>query len=527
MRKGLPSLVAAACLAAQLASCGGSGGGPTGTPHALSGTLTYDKVPSTTLGLDYLGTVQKPVRGAEVRVVDAENTNTVFASGVTGGDGHYSLSWSGPAAVKIVFLARTSSPVVAVQDNTSASKAVYGAVSPAIDAGTTTTANLKAASGWTGTAYSGRSAAPFAVLDAAWEAVQAFQAARPSVVFPELHINWSANNAPVGPQAGETQDQAYAAGHIGTSHWNGTELFILGQADVDTDEFDDHVIVHEWGHYFEGKLGRSDSPGGQHGAGDIKDPRLAFGEGWGNALSGIVWAPNTVYSDSSGTGQASGFGFDLEDNVTSDPFPGWFSEGSVQSILFDLFDSGSNEVHDTVALGLGPIYDVMTGAQKNTPAMTTLFSFISALKAANPGQGAAIDTLTGFRGVVGVAIADAYGTGETNNGFSTANLPLYRSIGVGTGVSLTLLGGMSNEAGQNRYLRFQGDGAVHTVSISTPGTEDVDVRVVQNGLLKATALGPTGNETTNAFASAASTQYIVVVTGFGGTASYPTTVTVN
>ena len=346
MRNGLPFLVAGVCLAIQLASCGGSGGGPTGggvSAHTLSGTLVYDKVPSTSFGLNYAGTVQKPIRGAEVRLVDAENANTVLGSGVTGSDGHYSLSWTGVAAVKIVFLARTSSPVVAVLDNT-AGKAVYGASSAVIDASTTSTANLKAASGWTGTAYSGRSAAPFAVLDAAWEAVQAFQAARPSVVFPELHINWSASNAPVGRQAGETQDQAYAAGHIGTSHWNGTELFILGQANVDTDEFDDHVIVHEWGHYFESKLGRSDSPGGQHGQGNVKDPRLAFGEGWGNALSGMIWAPNTVYSDSSGTNQASGFGFDLEDNVTSDPNPGWFSEGSVQSILFDLFDSEAEAV---------------------------------------------------------------------------------------------------------------------------------------------------------------------------------------
>jgi len=53
------------------------------------------------------------------------------------------------------------------------------------------------------------------------------------------------------------------------------------------------------------------------------------------------------------------------------------------------------------------------------------------------------------------------------------------------------------------------------------------VLVFQNGVLRAAARGATGNETTNAFTAAASTQYIVVVTGWGGTASYPTTVTVN
>jgi hypothetical protein len=199
----------------------------------------------------------------------------------------------------------------------------------------------------------------------------------------------------------------------------------------------------------------------------------------------------------------------------------------VQSILFDLFDSGSNEAHDTVALGLGPIYDAMTSGQKNTTAMTTLFSFISVLKTANPDQATAIDTLTRFRNVVGVAVADAYGTGETVTGGNSANLPLYRSIGVGAGVPVTLLGGMENEAGQNRYFRFAGNGAAHTASVNTPGGQDVDVFVYQSGVLKAFAVSTSGTETTGSFFAAAGTEYIVVVTGFGTTASYATTVTVN
>src|SRR5712692_3446374 len=136
MTKGRPFLVLAACAAVQLASCGGGGGG--GTTLTLAGTLVYDRVPSTAAGLSYAGTVEKPIRGAEVRVVSAENTNTVLASGVTGNDGHYSVSWptSSGSAVKIVFFARTSSPKVTVQDNT-AGKAVYGLISNAVDATTT------------------------------------------------------------------------------------------------------------------------------------------------------------------------------------------------------------------------------------------------------------------------------------------------------------------------------------------------------------------------------------------------------
>ncbi|MGZ6124192.1 MAG: PKD domain-containing protein, partial [Myxococcales bacterium] len=500
--------------------------------RSLGGTITFDKVTSTVNGLDYNAIVQRPVRGAEVSLVDAANTASVLATAVTGNDGKYSLVWpnTGPTSVKVVLFARTASPKITVQDNTS-SGAVYAVASGTIDATTTSTVDLNAPSGWNGSGYTSRTSGPLAVLDAATEAVLAFRVVRPAVAFADLQINWSANNAPVGPQGTETQEQAYAAGHIGTSHWNGSALYILGKADVDTDEFDDHVIVHEWGHYFESTLSRSDNPGGPHGAGDIKDARLAFGEGWGNALSAMVWSPRTAYTDSSGPQQGQGFGFDLEDNSASDPFPGWYSEGSVQSILYDLFDSGSAEAFDTVALGLGPIYDAMTGGEKNTTAMTTLFSFISALKAANPAQSAAIDTLTRYRNVVQVPIADAYGTGETNNGGNAANLPLYRTIGVGTGVTVTLANTSGqqnpNDLSQNRYFRFTGNGAPHTVSISTGSANDVDVVVFQKGAVQAFANGPTGTETTGSFNAANGVEYIIVVTGFGASASYTTTVTVN
>jgi len=38
------------------------------------------------------------------------------------------------------------------------------------------------------------------------------------------------------------------------------------------------------------------------------------------------------------------------------------------------------------------------------------------VKAANPSQAAAIDVLTAYNGVLGKPVADAFGTGETNDG---------------------------------------------------------------------------------------------------------------
>ena len=56
----------------------------------------------------------------------------------------------------------------------------------------------------------------------------------------------------------------------------------------DTDEFDQHVIAHEFGHYIENSFSRADNIGGAHGRGDKLDIRVAFGEGFGYAFSAIV-----------------------------------------------------------------------------------------------------------------------------------------------------------------------------------------------------------------------------------------------
>jgi len=86
---------------------------------------------------------------------------------------------------------------------------------------------------------------------------------------------------------------------------NGTPVIrILGDENNDTDEYDAHVVVHEFGHYFENSLSRADSIGGPHTQSDRLDARIAFGEGWGNALSGMI-LDDPVYRDSSGRSSPS------------------------------------------------------------------------------------------------------------------------------------------------------------------------------------------------------------------------------
>jgi hypothetical protein len=148
--------------------------------------------------------------------------------------------------------------------------------------------NLTATTGWGSSSYTGdRAAAPFAILDAMYSGMQLVLATEPTAVFPPLDAFWSTGNT----TAMGTPDD----GGIGTSYYTsnpdgGTpnpSLFLLGDADEDTEEFDDHVVLHEWGHYFEDNFSRSDSIGGQHGLGDSLDPRVAFGEGFATALAAI------------------------------------------------------------------------------------------------------------------------------------------------------------------------------------------------------------------------------------------------
>jgi hypothetical protein len=85
-------------------------------------------------------------------------------------------------------------------------------------------------------------------------------------------------------------------------------LYILGGINgsvcVDTDHFDNSVIIHEYGHFLEHKLSRGDSPGGSHDGRRIIDPRLAWSEGFANYFQGAVLSrPN--YRDTNAIGCAS------------------------------------------------------------------------------------------------------------------------------------------------------------------------------------------------------------------------------
>lgn len=469
-----------------LVGCGGGGGGdsapapvvsgPSEVPAevSLSGILQYEYVPphDNCLGLNFSETVPRPIRGATLQLIDAA-TDQVLATDVATDTGAYSFVVESERQVRVrvrTELKRTGSPSwdVELRDNTRyttaplASRPMYALESSSFDTGTgDRTLNLRAATGWDGNAYSQtRAAAPFAILDIIYESMSLILSAEPDARFAPLDVFWSVNNSTL--QSGNID-----AGEIGTSYYRPDidSLFLLGKADDDTEEFDGLVIAHEWAHYFEDNLSRSDSMGGSHGLNQRLDMRLAFGEGWASALAGMVTGSDR-YCDTAGFQQQAGFGFDLERDSTSPR--GWFNELSVVSILYDLWDSRVGD-DDGGSLGFPAIYEVFASDQVTTPAFTSLFSYMSALKARNPGQAGFIDALLTGHSVNGV---DAYGSNEINSGGGTDALPVYTEI-TPDGSPVVLCSNSEfdnsrdgNKLGEYRYVKLR---------LDTPGSYEVNV----------------------------------------------------
>ena len=242
-------------------------------------------------------------------------------------------------------------------------------------------ADLHAASGWSGDGYAeDRAAAPFAILDTVYDAVRSVDR---GVDFEPLELLWSPNN--------RAQDGGLGAYFIAPGRRSSgvAAIYLLGDEDHDTDEYDRSLIAHEWVHFFEATLPRSDSLGGGHGPGDQLDMRVAFSEGLANALSAMITGEQN-YAASFGPKQGSGWRWDIENAAQARLRPGWFSEASVHEIIYDLFDSAND---DGIELGFGPIYEGLAKDLPHTPALTSIFAFIHALKTQVPEQAATIDAL--------------------------------------------------------------------------------------------------------------------------------------
>jgi len=279
----------------------------------VAGTVSFEfALPNLNcLGLNLDNPELRPIRGVTVQLWDVLNS-TVLGTTTSGSDGSYSFSNIDAGLdvrVRVRAELKSNGPAawdVEVRDNVDITatplplvdRPVYVVDFPQFNTGVVNIADADflATTGWGGNSYTGsRMAAPFAILDAIMDGMEMITAVDPTATFGPLDAFWSVNNKLVGSST--NTEEEIANGELSTSFYTtklesvsirNPALYLLGDSDTDTEEFDDHVSMHEWAHYFEDNFSRSDSTGGPHRIGQTLDPRLAFGEGFATALAAIA-----------------------------------------------------------------------------------------------------------------------------------------------------------------------------------------------------------------------------------------------
>lgn len=492
-----------------IASCGSSGGGspepkstptstaspapttgpsPTPSPSSvdsleISGTLTYEYVPHLDYGaLDYGSSRPEPIKGVQVLLLDAQG-NTV-AKKISNDEGEYRFDVNQNTAYRVRVLSvleRTQSPSwsITVMDNTE-DEAVFALEGDLLSSGMSDSVrDLHAGSGWSVGAYvEVRSAGPFAIVDSVYEVLKYLSDNGFQEDLPATKIGWSERNS--------ANDGEVADGNIGTSFFDvsSTTMYILGDDGNDTDEYDRSVVQHEFGHYLEDAISRSDSIGGSHSGLQKLDSRLAFSEGFASALTAYI-SGTGYYEDSSGMGQNRGYRESLE-NITANR--GWYSEASVSNIVLDIADS-ENEAGDTLSLGFLPVLSSMANTDyKEASAFTSIYLFTDVLKADQDSTVvSAIETLMQAHDIYGEG---QFGAGETNDGGVSVSLPVYHQLVLGGTVNVCSRGDDNNYFNAlpvRRYVRFTVVNAGrYEISIvaSDQGTgeKDPDAVIYRSGL---------------------------------------------
>ena len=208
--------------------------------------------------------------------------------------------------------------------------------------------------------------------------------------------------------------------------------------------------------------------------------RTAFSEGWGNAFSAIA-SGQSVYTDVAGFRQSAGFSFDVEGpGILQGPNrnPGWYSEESVQEILYDIVDANPDGADTNLAMDFSALYSVFRGLHRTGVGLTSIFSLIDALQNANAAEAPLIDALVRAQSID--SIGDVYGSNETNSGnpASADVLPIYVPVTVNGGtVNLCSTDefrsnttGATNKLGSRRFLRFS-VGAADTYTFTAVATD--------------------------------------------------------
>ena len=294
---------------------------PDDVPYVLrTGHALYEKVEVLESGLDPNRTVLEPIRGARVEVWDPFTRQAVSVS-ETDDDGNFRIVVPDQVGLRVRVLSRLRSVDVRVLDNTAGNQ-LYVLTKEIGDPLDPTEIEL---------IESTRQAGAFNILDNVHRGNALLAQTDLQAAPPPLTVYWSEKNT-------ESVLLRLTEGKARSTFFDPrtNTAYIGGDRNTDSDEFDDSVILHEYAHLLAARFSRDDSPGGPHFIGEYLDPRLAWSEGWANFFSSAARG-SSIYIDSKSPGVPP-VRYDLEEDIPPNDRPGYNSEATVGSILWDLLD---------------------------------------------------------------------------------------------------------------------------------------------------------------------------------------------
>jgi hypothetical protein len=126
------------------------------------------------------------------------------------------------------------------------------------------------------------------------------------------------------------------------------------------------------------------------------DPRVAWSEGWANFFSSVV-RNDAIWRDSYGSNGVNVLRYDLEDNVPpGDKNPGYWSEASVDTILWDLYDDHVDTADDS-QFSFDQIWAAFTDLTRNR--FVYLPYFLEHFLERNPFAGDAVRNIVQSRSI--------------------------------------------------------------------------------------------------------------------------------
>ena len=166
--------------------------------------------------------------------------------------------------------------------------------------------------------------------------------------------NWVKNiNANVAPNLVRFYWQPGV--NVGSYFWSPDQIFILG-VNTDRDEYDDPVVLHEYGHAVDFMFWNLRTPGGNHTLRGHGDPRLAISEGFATYFSSVVRAED-YYVDMNAGGVANDHSLESGGRYNYYAF-GSSNEVCLEMVLWDISDA-VNDDNDCVSMGDDEIWDVL------------------------------------------------------------------------------------------------------------------------------------------------------------------------